>query len=577
MKNLSLKQKLISGFMAVSFMLAIVGGVNFFFARKVDQDYRAIAKQSMPNVINLLEMRVDTLNMMRSFASMGSALAQGRFDKEEEAVYQKHREDYASNEKDYLAVDFFPGEKVIYDRMNAAWQKCLPIAAHLVEIARSGDKTRYAEFQKVFDNEFTEAFAPVKAGQLELVEFHKKTAAERTDAATSAGDLGTLISMILGVVGILFGAGLGWVLSTRLGNDLARIVAKVEESSTQVAAAAQQIATSSTELSESSTEQAAAIQETAASVDEVSAMIKKNSENAGRSQQTSAESKSHAEEGSREVSAVADSISAIAAANERIMRQVEEGNREIGEIVKVINEIGSKTKVINDIVFQTKLLSFNASVEAARAGEHGKGFAVVAEEVGNLAQMSGNAAKEITDMLDASVKKVEGIVTRTKEGVASLIGDAKSKVEGGTRTAQECREALEGILRAVGSVDQMVGEIAYASKEQATGIGEITKAMAQLDQATNQNSAVSQQCAAASEQLSGQAQAMSQLVGELNMLLNGAGAASKGYSPEAKAAAVGKSAKVIPMPAKPKRPSVGFKAAAGAEFPAADDPRFEDV
>ena len=72
----------------------------------------------------------------------------------------------------------------------------------------------------------------------------------------------------------------------------------------------------------------------------------------------------------------------------------------------LISEIGNKTKVINDIVFQTKLLSFNASVEAARAGEHGKGFSVVAEEVGNLAHMSGNSAKEITQLLESSINRV---------------------------------------------------------------------------------------------------------------------------------------------------------------------------
>ena len=68
---------------------------------------------------------------------------------------------------------------------------------------------------------------------------------------------------------------------------------------------------------------------------------------------------------------------------------------DVKNMMTLIETINQKTSVINDIVFQTKLLSFNASVEAARAGEHGKGFAVVAEEVGNLAQMSGNAAQEI--------------------------------------------------------------------------------------------------------------------------------------------------------------------------------------
>ncbi|MHA0111674.1 methyl-accepting chemotaxis protein, partial [Klebsiella pneumoniae] len=80
----------------------------------------------------------------------------------------------------------------------------------------------------------------------------------------------------------------------------------------------------------------------------------------------------------------------------------EDANSQLQSISNIIGEISAKTNIINDIVFKTQLLSFNASIEAARAGQHGRGFAVVAEEVGNLAQMSGNAAKEIRALLEDS-------------------------------------------------------------------------------------------------------------------------------------------------------------------------------
>jgi methyl-accepting chemotaxis protein len=576
MKNLSLKAKLISAFLAVAFVLAIVAGINLFFTKKVDAEYADVTENLMPSSLHIQGMRVGGLRISRMMPQLGMELSQGRADSAVIEAYEKNLGTYQDSRKKYTALPFFPGEEAAFLKADSAYEKVLPISARLVAIAKTGDKASFPAFEKIYKEEFVPSYAAVQAAFVELMDFQQHLADKSAQEANDLSERAVLVSTILAVVGVILAICMGWFISARLGNDLSRIVARVEESSTQVASAAAQIASSSTELSESSTEQAAAIQETAASVDEVSAMIKKNSENAARSQTASAESKSNAETGSREMAAMTESMTAIAAANERIMRQVEEGNREISEIVKVINDIGSKTKVINDIVFQTKLLSFNASVEAARAGEHGKGFAVVAEEVGNLAQMSGNAAKEITDMLETSVRKVEGIVTRTKEGVAALIADAKQKVESGTRTAEECRSALEGILRAVGSVDQMVGEISYASREQATGMGEITKAMAQLDQATNQNSSVSQQCAAASEQLSGQAQAMAELVQELNELLNGAGAAVAAAS-ASRAKAPQRVAKVIPLQPKAKRAPVAFKAAAGSDLPAADDPRFEDV
>ena len=168
--------------------------------------------------------------------------------------------------------------------------------------------------------------------------------------------------------------------------------------------------------------------------------------------------------------------------------QVETSNNELTEITKVIYEIASKTKIINDIVFQTKLLSFNASVEAARAGEHGKGFAVVAEEVGNLAQMSGQAAKEIAQMVDGSIKKVDKIIKDTKSKVGNLITMGKEKVDAGITTARRCNDVLDSILKNVEDMNQMIGEMATSSSEQAKGVDEISKAMNQVEVVTQGNS-----------------------------------------------------------------------------------------
>ncbi len=80
---------------------------------------------------------------------------------------------------------------------------------------------------------------------------------------------------------------------------------------------------------------------------------------------------------------------------------------ELRIVSDLIGQIEQKTKVIHEIVFQTKLLSFNASVEAARAGDYGRGFSIVAEEIGNLALMSGQAAKDIASLLQESSTKVK--------------------------------------------------------------------------------------------------------------------------------------------------------------------------
>jgi methyl-accepting chemotaxis protein len=233
-------------------------------------------------------------------------------------------------------------------------------------------------------------------------------------------------------------------------------------------------------------------------------MVGKNSENAKYTASTSAESKHKAETGKEVVEHMIHSMDDINQNNQAIMTQIDYSNSRIAEIIKVIREIENKTKVINAIVFQTKLLSFNASVEAARAGEHGKGFAVVAEEVGNLAQMSGSAAKEISSMLEGSIQKVEGIVNDTKIKVGKLVEDGHKVVEAGAEVARQCGEVLNEIVKNVTNVSQMALEISKASQEQALGVNEITKAIAQLNTATQQNAATSEAATTVSQELTDQ-------------------------------------------------------------------------
>jgi methyl-accepting chemotaxis protein len=317
----------------------------------------------------------------------------------------------------------------------------------------------------------------------------------------------------------------GLILSIWAGIIISKSVAKVTETlavnAEEVSDASNKIAASSSQLSETATEQAAALQETVAAVDEISAMVEKNAEAAQKSRQVSQDSRDAASKGREIVSNMILAIQEIDHSNDEISNQMSESNIKLQEITKLINDISNKTTVINEIVFQTKLLSFNASVEAARAGEAGKGFAVVAEEVGNLAQMSGNAAKEISALLDESVQKVNTIVNESKSKVERLMSVSKEKVAHGSRTAQECNNSLDEIMNQVQTVDSLVSEIAVASQEQSTGVREVSRAMAQMEQATQQNASVANATSVAGEQIRGQSEVLNTLVSDLAYIVSG--------------------------------------------------------
>ncbi|MDD0852062.1 methyl-accepting chemotaxis protein [Halobacteriovorax sp. GB3] len=327
-------------------------------------------------------------------------------------------------------------------------------------------------------------------------------------------------------VAFFIGAFFGIVIiafSLYFSNSITKPIQMVVENLSKRAESLRSTSTSmehqSQRLSSASTEQASSLQQTAASIDEISAMIDRNTESSTYSKDLSTKSNQVAIDGKMTITDMIRAIEDINESNNDITNQMQESNRQIEEIVQIINEIGEKTKVINDIVFQTKLLSFNASVEAARAGEDGKGFAVVAEEVGNLANMSGQAANEISDMLEKSVVKVKSIVEQTQGSVDVLIAKGREKVETGTEIANKCGIALDEILQNVSLVNDKVAEIAQASIEQSSGVQQITAAVRELDIVAHENSNIASESTNNVRVLKDEALGIATVVSDLNRLV----------------------------------------------------------
>jgi methyl-accepting chemotaxis protein len=272
----------------------------------------------------------------------------------------------------------------------------------------------------------------------------------------------------------------------------------------------------SEEVSSASTEQASSIQETVATLDEISSMINTAVEGSLNSTKKAEESLKIAEGGKLVVGRMIKSMEEIDQSNNTIMEEIKKGNERMAGIAKVISEISQKTTIINDIVFQTKLLSFNASVEAARAGEHGKGFAVVAEEVGNLAQMSGKASNEISQMLGTSINTVNNIILETNESIQVLFKMGNEKIKEGVAIADECGKVLDDVVENAEVVRSMMKEVSVASMEQSTGMKNIASAMNQLDQTTLSNTNSAHRSFQNSKELAMQSKELNEVVIELD-------------------------------------------------------------
>lgn len=291
-------------------------------------------------------------------------------------------------------------------------------------------------------------------------------------AAIAEGDLTTVI-MVRSEFDVM-----GKALSDLVAkfHDLA---ASIVTSAGQVDAGAKQVADSSTALSQGATEQASSVEELSASMEEITSQTTQNAENAQKTNTLAVNIQRDANSGNTQMT--------------EMLRAMEEINASSQSISKII-------KVIEDIAFQTNILALNAAVEAARAGSAGKGFAVVAEEVRNLAGKSAQAAKETTELIETSIKKVDA----------------------GTNIAKETAVALGKIVGGVSQAGELVGAIASASNEQAAALEQINQGITQISQVVQSNAASAEESAAASEELSAQADSLKNYVSVFKLNQNSA-------------------------------------------------------
>ncbi len=320
---------------------------------------------------------------------------------------------------------------------------------------------------------------------------------------------------IMSIIGLLICLGVAFLFIRNLGVNLKKILENLRQSFVQVSEAANKSSTSSSELSSASMQQAASIQQIMSAIEEISAMVNNTAESAEKAKLSAELNQSKSNEGSKRVDDMLNSILEIKESTETIITHIQKSNEEFRDIAKIISEIGNKTNVINEIVFQTKLLSFNASVEAARAGESGKGFAVVAEEVGNLAQMSGTAAKEISDLLANSITKVHTLVEQTEVQVKNLVTMGKEKVEAGQSTGILCKESLSHIIDNALLITTRITEISVANKEQAKGVQEISNSISLLDEVTNKNSGMAAESSEQSNLLKVESESLGQSIHDM--------------------------------------------------------------
>ena len=291
-------------------------------------------------------------------------------------------------------------------------------------------------------------------------------------------------------------------------SKLQQVVGEVNSSAEALAGASEEVSATAQTLSQASSEQAAGVEETSATIEQANASVSQNTENAK----------------------LTDSMASKAA------QDAAEGGEAVKATAAAMKQIAQKISIIDDIAYQTNLLALNAAIEAARAGEHGKGFAVVATEVRKLAERSQIAAQEISDVASSSVQ-----------------------------LSERAGQLLDVMVPNIQKTSELVQEIAAASQEQSTGIGQINTAMGQLSQTTQQNASSSEELAATAEEMSAQAEQLQRAIAFFR-LEHSSSTASAPSKPQAPKGMRKTPAAPSPLRAAPAHPRAASKALDESEF-----------
>ena len=246
-------------------------------------------------------------------------------------------------------------------------------------------------------------------------------------------------------------------------DSLNRALSQINLTADQVSLESNRMAADAQVLSSGAVEQAAAVQQLSSSVQEISNQVDYTSKDADHARTFSVSATTQLEISEQKMKDLTEAIENISVAS-----------RQIGGIIKTIE----------DIAFQTNILALNASVEAARAGEAGKGFAVVADEVQSLANKSSAAAKDITELIENSMK---------------LVGQ-------GSTLSVDTTQALEAGVAQSRKATELVERIAESALQQVQSLKQLTQGMEQIAEVVQTNAVTAEKSAASAEKLNSHAE-----------------------------------------------------------------------
>lgn len=471
MKCWTIGKRLGAALTTMTVIILLLGAVSWIKTEQISRNANEIASESLPALesagdirFQAVELRVTNLK----HAMYNESVKKDELEKQVQVEEMQMSDLLAKFEKSSTNT----AQGALFARLAPLWDSYRAETRKLRGASRQNkaDETQaYLLSAGKIGNDLVSVVNELRDNSVRASENSSQNVARLVASTKSTVALVVALAVVLSVV-------VGIMITRSISRVLRLTASELSGGADQTNAAAGQVSASSQSLAEGASEQAASLEETSASLEEISSMTRRNADNAQTTKGLATKARQTADIGANDMQLMS-----------KAMQEIKTSSDDIAKIIKTIDEIA----------FQTNILALNAAVEAARAGEAGMGFAVVADEVRNLAQRSAQAAKE-------TATKIETAIGKTSLGV---------------QMCEKVAQSLSEIVTNIRKVDELVAEIASASKEQSEGISQVNTAVTQMDKVTQSNAGSAEEIASAAEQLNAQAETMKGSVLQLNRLV----------------------------------------------------------